>query len=108
MKGQDKWRMGDREPGRMKLVQYANGQGDYHSIFEDYDSLEFKEKKAEVKALVQSATPRERAELHFELALYRSLRYAVCSSKYCLALGLTGGNRELHEGIRLMHDMDNS
>ena len=101
MTGQDKLKPADRESGIAALMDYIKGGSDYGSIFEAYPDLTFDDLEREILAAIPKATVSEREQLHFNLALCRSLRYAVASSRHCLILGAVNGIRELYEGNRL-------
>ena len=103
MKGQDKFKPADRADGAAKLKDFVKGASDYGSIFEDYPRLnkDFPDMEKDLTARLKTATPKELASIHFDLALLRSLRDAVASSRYCLILGAVNGIRELYEGARM-------
>ena len=92
-----------RQEGIERLLDWVRGGAALQSLIEQYPDLTFEELEGEVGSLVHKATPTQRIDLHFKLALLRSLRYSVATSKHCLILGAVNGVRELYEGQRLLH-----
>ncbi len=95
-----------RDAAIKRLLDHVRGGGDAGEVFDDYPGLDFGELEASVAGKIRSAGPAERHSLHFDLALLRSLRYSVASSKHCLVLGAVNGIRMLYEGVRLVTQSD--
>jgi DNA-binding transcriptional MerR regulator len=91
-----------RQEGIDRLLDHIRAGTPLGNIIELYEDLSFAEVEARAAQLVAERLPEERQELHFQLALLRSLRYSVASSKHCLRLGAINGVRELYEGQRLL------
>ena len=91
-----------RQEGIDRLLDWVRGGASLQSLVEQYPDLKFDAVEAEVKSLIKKATATQRLDLHFKLALLRSLRYSVATSKHCLILGAVNGVRELYEGQRLL------
>lgn len=102
MIGHDKIKPDDRQEGIDRLKDYLKGGADYGSIMEKQSDIECSDLKDETEGMLDGASPAKRPELHFQLALYRSLRYSVASAKHCLVHGAVGGIHELAQGQRLM------
>lgn len=100
--GADKYQPDDRATAIDEVMDVIQGTTDTTSVYDAYSSLSLPELKSEIESMLQGDLT-QRTELHFKLALYRSLRYAVASSKHCLVLGAVNNVRELYEGIRLMY-----
>ncbi len=99
----DKIKPDERQEGIDRVRDYLKGGAEYGSIIEQQSNLEFSDLKQEAEAMLASPSPAKRPELHFKLALYRSLKYSVAGSKHCLIHGAVGGIHELAQGQRLMH-----
>lgn len=102
MTGHDSTDQAVRQAGIDRLLDHIRGGVPLQSLYEAYADLSFAEVEAACQELVRTVTPINRHQLHFQLALLRSLRYAVASSKHCLRLGAINGVRELYEGQRLL------
>lgn len=98
--GITEWPLADRRDGMKALERSLNGTSGQVSSVEAMDNLAFEELAGELGTLVGAAGPADRAELHFKLALYRSLRYATCGSVHCHKLGLAGKWRTAYEEFR--------
>lgn len=101
MKGVDKFEAKERDAGLASVLDYIKGASEYGSLYDDLGDLQASELKASLEKQISTATPAQRAKLNFDLALLRSLQYAVASSRHCLVLGVVNGVRELYEGSRL-------
>lgn len=101
--GAEKYTPRERNTAFQKQLLSIRGVEDTESVYDAYDDLELTDFKADLEKRLESATLNQRTKLHFDLALYRSLRYAACSSKHCLVLGAVNNLRELYEGSRLLY-----
>lgn len=103
MTGHDKSKPEDRETAITRQKDYLKGSVDEGSVIEQYSDLTFQEARDDAMRAVATGTTATRSLVHFKLALYRSLRYSTAGGVYCMTLGATGGCRELYEGQRLLH-----
>lgn len=88
-----------------RLLDYINGASDNDSFYDTASSMKFTAEEAVLLAELKKATRRDLHKLHFDLALYRSARYAVAGSYYTQVLGQVNGIRELYEGVRLLNPL---
>lgn len=104
--GAKNYKAGDRKEAIDTLLDTLQGTPDQKSVYDDYSDLQLTDMKSELTSKLGSATLKDRDQLHFDLALYRSLRYAAVGSKHCLVLGAINNIRELYEGQVLRHPND--
>lgn len=101
--GAHKFKPKERTEEFTRVQDYIQGAEDTKSVYDFFEDLELTDLKQKVEKKIKS-TLKDRTELHFELALYRDLRYAARGSKYCWGiLGTVNNLRELYEGKRIMH-----
>ena len=82
---------------------YILGAPDVKSVYDQFENISLTDLKALLEPRIKSALLEDRSALHYDLALYRSLRYAVAGGRHCLVLGQVNNLRELYEGYRLRY-----
>ena len=97
----------DREAAYSDTLDRIQGADDLVSVYDQYADLQLSDLKKKLETRLGQATVGSRSALNFDLALYRSLRYAVASSRHCLVLGEVNNIRELYEGYRLRYPSEN-
>jgi hypothetical protein len=108
MTGHDKTKPDERETAITRQKDALKGSVDQGSIVEQYSDLTFSDLKAKAEEGVTGGTTADRPLVHFNLALYRSLRYSTAGGVYCMARGAVSGCRDLYEGQRLLHPLKQS
>lgn len=87
------------------LLDYIRGASSPDSLYDSVSGLQFTAEQEALLSDLQKATRKDLHKIHFELALYRSARYAVASSYHTQVLGHVNGIRELYEGVRLINPL---
>lgn len=103
MNGAHTFKTADRESSYADLLDQIQGADDTASIYDDFTDLTLPELKESLTKRLSSPKLKDRDALYFDLALYRSLRYAAASSRHCMVLGKVNNIREIYEGYRLRY-----
>ncbi len=101
--GAESYTAAERKFAYNAALDHIKGTVDTQSVYDAHDDLEVSDLKTDLDKRLASADLVNRTHLNFDLALYRSLRYASASSKHCLVLGAVNNLRELYEGYRITH-----
>lgn len=104
--GADNYKSGDRKDAISTVLDTIQGTPDLTSVYDQFSDLQQTEMKADLTSRIEKEKLEDRHQLHFDLALYRGLRYAAASSKHCLVLGMVNNVRELYEGQRMRYPDD--
>lgn len=88
--------------GMNSLQRFSQGKSQAPTLAAGRDAPLFEGLKGELETLLDTATPVNRAELHFKLALHRSLRYSMCGSIHILRMGQANSFRSVYEYQRLL------